>query len=875
MDTKQIEQALNRLFQEDKERIVFWNDPEREFQNYVPFLDLGGVNVVRLDEASALDVKIRVERTDPQGRYLLYAPFEEPELEKDWLLDIRLYSRPFRADRASVLLEQLGLRQQSLRAHLALRRKFFDSRVRVQQLQAMLQPDDTAELLDLKMIALLVKAEQPEFFTIVRALYDGFGDKGQDVDLDTPPLAWEQLEKLELAPAFWELARQQFCYEDEYPSLKKLMLRLLITDFAHHLRGDLPGALVNFALPPQGHANAVVCLGQWRDSASRGLSYDRISEAAAQLLGMDGYLDAYDMAALTDVMTFLSVEKAVAMRLRDHVMTMENMVQLDLVRETAARRQAGHWAHRRGGGDSDIPRDHYHAVYQALVAAAEFYTLRDAQADRLAQPDAAALYRAYERELWRFDQEYRHFCEAADLAEIQGWNILKPLREKIEAAYTNGFLPALALAWGAFLDNTGPTDLLRTWRLPQVPNQPHFFDHFVQPRLDEFDKRKVFVIISDAFRYEAAQELVQKLNVEYGIEAEMTSQLGVVPSHTALGMASLLPHKTLSYRDNGELLVDGKVTATLEQRGELLDAFDGVACRAADLMAMSREAGRELVKAKRVVYIYHNVVDATGDSAASDSKTFSAVREAIKELVALVRHILVSLNGQFVLVTADHGFLFSETPPGETEKSKLEEKPAGTIRGKKRYLLGRQLPENEAVWHGSTKITAEAGGDMEFWVPRGLNLFHFSGGARFVHGGAMPQEVVVPVISARFNKDREDRTGKKPRPVEVQVLGASHKITTNQHRFELLQTEKVGDRIKPVTLKIAVYEGAQPVTNIETVTFDSASDKMDDRKKSVWLVLQDRDYNKKTPYRLVLRDVDDIERGSLPVVIDRAFSDDF
>ncbi|HNY87630.1 MAG TPA: BREX-1 system phosphatase PglZ type A, partial [Candidatus Hydrogenedentes bacterium] len=110
---------------------------------------------------------------------------------------------------------------------------------------------------------------------------------------------------------------------------------------------------------------------------------------------------------------------------------------------------------------------------------------------------------------------------------------------------------------------------------------------------------------------------------------------------------------------------------------------------------------------------------------------------------------------------------------------------------------------------------------------------------------------------------------------EVQVLGNTHKITTNQHRFELLQTEKVGDRIKPVTLKIAVYEGSQPVTNIETVTFDSASDKMDDRRKSVRLVLQDREYNKKTAYRLVLRDVDDIERSSVPVVIDRAFSDDF
>ena len=63
---------------------------------------------------------------------------------------------------------------------------------------------------------------------------------------------------------------------------------------------------------------------------------------------------------------------------------------------------------------------------------------------------------------------------------------------------------------------------------------------------------------------------------------------------------------------------------------------------------------------------------------------------------------------------------------------------------------------------------------------------------------------------------------------------------------------------------------------METVTFDSTSDKMDERKKWVNLVLRDREYNKKTSYRLVLRDAETgIEEQSVSVVIDRAFSDDF
>ena len=48
----------------------------------------------------ALEAKIRIERDEPNAKFLLYAPTEEPDYEDDWLLDIRLYSRSFRADRA-------------------------------------------------------------------------------------------------------------------------------------------------------------------------------------------------------------------------------------------------------------------------------------------------------------------------------------------------------------------------------------------------------------------------------------------------------------------------------------------------------------------------------------------------------------------------------------------------------------------------------------------------------------------------------------------------------------------------------------------------------------------------------------------------------
>ena len=185
-DLNQINVALERLFNEEGQRIVFWHDPDREFQHTLPFILLEGVTTLRLDEMGALEVKLRLERDEAGGRFLLYAPTEEPDYEDDWLLDIRLYSRGFRADRASILLQELGLVNQHLRTHLADRHKFFDAKERLQKIKALVAPDDDAADLDRKMIAVVVKADQPELFTLVRTIFHAWIEAGSEIDLDDP-----------------------------------------------------------------------------------------------------------------------------------------------------------------------------------------------------------------------------------------------------------------------------------------------------------------------------------------------------------------------------------------------------------------------------------------------------------------------------------------------------------------------------------------------------------------------------------------------------------------------------------------------------------------------------------------------------------------
>ncbi|MBV5345476.1 MAG: PglZ domain-containing protein, partial [Rhodoferax sp.] len=250
--------------------------------------------------------------------------------------------------------------------------------------------------------------------------------------------------------------------------------------------------------------------------------------------------------------------------------------------------------------------------------------------------------------------------------------------------------------------------------------------------------------------------------------------------------------------------------------------------------------------------------------------------KAINELCDLVSKIINSLNGNHLVITADHGFLFQETPPGETDKNTLASKPASTLLAKKRYLLGRTLPASDQAWHGTTAVTAGAGGGMEFWVPKGANRFHFVGGSRFVHGGAMPQEVVVPIIRVHHIKETGSAAKTRTRTVGVSVLGSNFKVTTNRCRFQLIQTEPVGERVKPVTLKVAIYDGADPVTNVETLTFDSPSTDMNQWKKTVSLTLEGRRFDSKKVFQLILRDTETgVEEARFDVTIDLAFINDF
>lgn len=457
-------------------------------------------------------------------------------------------------------------------------------------------------------------------------------------------------------------------------------------------------------------------------------------------------------------------------------------------------------------------------------------------------------------------------------------DLLKSLSESVENCYLNWFLAEIGSCWGNFIaDDAGR---IENWRVFGVPPQYKFFNTHVKPILDKNPQTKIYVIISDAFRYEAVAELETEIKhtsvKRKGLDANLTAQLGVLPSYTTLGMASLLPHETLAYSsDAKDVLVDGVSTSGIKNRQKILAKFDGTAIHLKELLEKNTEQGRDFVRPHRIVYIYHDEIDKTGDKAVSEHQTFDAVREAIDEVKKAVDFIIKSLDGTHILVTADHGFLFQQTTLEKFNKTEIIKEPSGTLIPKKRYLIGTNLGSSEQSYSGRMSHTAQTSDKMEFWVPRGANRFHFTGGARFVHGGAMLQEITVPVLYVRVRKGKEAERI-KVKPVDIILLGESNRIVTNIHRFTFLQSEPIAERRPPRTMEISLRDGDQLISDEVTVIFDSHESDSDKRKKSVRLHLASGSFDRKKEYELLLRDAKTkIEYRRFPMFIDLALTSDF
>ncbi|NBX41324.1 MAG: PglZ domain-containing protein [Gammaproteobacteria bacterium] len=116
--------------------------------------------------------------------------------------------------------------------------------------------------------------------------------------------------------------------------------------------------------------------------------------------------------------------------------------------------------------------------------------------------------------------------------------------------------------------------------------------------------RRVAVIISDALRFEVAEELARRLRREDKLDAKLDPILGVLPAYTQMGMAALLPHTKLGFKGDKSLTeVDGLRTDGTTYRGKILEPFGGYAVQAEDVQGMTVHELRDDLKPYKFVYV--------------------------------------------------------------------------------------------------------------------------------------------------------------------------------------------------------------------------------------------------------------------------------
>ena len=412
-------------------------------------------------------------------------------------------------------------------------------------------------------------------------------------------------------------------------------------------------------------------------------------------------------------------------------------------------------------------------------------------------------------------------------------SLMEELTGRIENLYSNSYLLKVNDRFQSFVDATD------TWKAQNIPLQRKFFHEWVW-KFFLSRSNKVCVIISDAMRYEVGRELLDCIQREDRYEARISHALCMLPSYTQLGMAALLPNKELGFSGDSAdtVLVDGIRSGGISGRRKILEKESSgraTALKAEEVTKMKKDDCRALVRDNDVIYVYHDRIDAAGDSTDSEHRVFEEVENTLKELVQLIKK-LAGANANNLLVTSDHGFIYQDRAIEESDFSGSEVKGDEIWVRKRRFAVGRGLSENKAL-RKFTSVELGLAGDAEVQIPKSINRFRLRGsGSRFVHGGASLQEIVIPIL--RINKKRKSDT----ESVEVDILsGESSIITSGQLGVILYQRTAVTDKIRPRTLRAGIYtEAGELISDSHDLIFDLASENPREREREVRFALTSR-----------------------------------
>lgn len=782
-----IAQALTKLF--ERHRIIFWYDAKKELRRDFEALELPGIEKLELAN-NEFGVKYRLLREKPEQKFLLYREGPQPEYLDNWLLDVQLAQGEFRTDQVGLWLSELELGLEFadvVQAH----EEFFKAVKRKESLKRLLKPDDTPRMVQLKMLGVCAGAE-PRLDTVLESLLAELSEERDD--------KFKLITRCSLDAFLWEQMKRTYGYQSESPGIRDFVIELFKSCYAMGTDGEVLLA-----------SDALVFLRRWKDSRQYEASFESLSDECADLLGIEQDLNSRDFRTLIDLDYFRLIDKKIISELVRNVV--DRTVSTGDVALWVRQRRQGHWY-----------QDFRH-LYEVVDYAAQFvHMLDEATLEMASMADGIE---RYSHSWFRLDQLYRKVVYHVRRSGQS--TLMRALTEQIENLYSNNYLLKLNDRWQGYVDAAN------RWAAPPVLLQKDFFQCCVQPFLNK--DKKVYVIISDALRYEIGDELLSLIRQEDRFDASLEPALSMLPSYTQLGMAALLPNKTLELADSdtGVVNVDGQSSQGTANRIKIIDQAitqRGTALRAEELMALNRDDCRALVRDHDVVYIYHNIIDKTGDSRDSEERVFDAVEDTLQELVKIIKK-LASANASNLLLTSDHGFIYQNRVLDESDFSGAAVEGEQILFRNRRFVLGKGLkPAPELKKFKSAELGLI--GSMEVNIPKSINRLRIKGaGSRFVHGGASLQEVVIPVV--RINKKRKSDISS----VEVDILrGGTSVITSGQLALVFYQTEPSTEKVQPRTLRAGIFtqEGGL-ISDSHDLVFDFVSDNPRERELQIRFVL--------------------------------------
>ncbi|MGN9235158.1 BREX-1 system phosphatase PglZ type A [Atopobiaceae bacterium HCP3S3_D6] len=782
-------------------RVVFWEDEDGEFASDVASLDLGDAEVLTVD-GNAFAVKRRVLLDEPDGRFLVYRAGGAPTPAEDFLLDVKLASASFSNSRAAEWAQECGIPaglESLLEAHIALMgipsctaclKELFASSI-------WLEGDVVRDDVELSLLAAACGIDDAPQRVDARRKAAIAVVKGYALGAASP---WDAIVLGNLEDALWRELRLGFGYLAEEPSVADFSLAC-VTSACCDLTGDAPAL----------NTEANVLMSEMAQNPSHRRAFEEL------MLKEQGFLDAthdlgsIDRAALVGNPYLPQADRLIVEGLAGQVANGVDCA--EEIRGIVAKRKFTPWY---AGAE---------ASYDALAAANSLIDgCRRFDDERALAENADQIVSRYAEEWHIIDGSYRRFHEALERDLLFD---ASELRRAVEPRYGR-FLSDLATMW--------QEQVLASKAWPPSAGVALQRDFFKEAVMNAYGER-VAVIISDALRYEAGAELAHLLkNGSPRYQAALWPMVAMAPTYTQLGMAALLPGRELSIDVATQgATVDGMSATGIDNRERILAKGDlGGACVQSSDLLPGGFAGQEQAD---LLYVYHNRIDETGDSAKSEREVFRATREAFGEIRKLVR-LLLAQDYDTVLITADHGFLYQDGDPAGFSYVDDALLAIAVMAGRgsrtRRFALGDDLPDNDQMMRFSAGQLGLAG-DFDVWIPKGIRRMRLQGsGARFVHGGMTLQEALVPVVSVAG-----DATPKRRRPVGVQVLkGGKSVITGSSLRVKLYQTEPVSETRTPLHLRVGLYdEESNPASTVQQL--DLTSEAADDaaRMTEVELVL--------------------------------------